>query len=230
MTRWLSSRLVGSMLALAALSGSAIALEPARTPDFRLSGTVVAGAEARTAIIKLRSGATQIIPIGEPVPGWGPISDIQRDSIRVSTGDGEYRIWVTAGEADPAQTGWFAFLPKPSPSVAPPRAAEPSPQSRAQTRAREHYPEFRAEVERLAAADAVAAKTEDLNKAVLPLFGLSAAARIVEVNHIPVPQAGTSPADIKRMLEAGTVVRLTIEGVAGVDAVYITPPSRGPAS
>ena len=221
------SLLAGAVFALATFSGSASPY-PARAPDFRLSGTVVAGPTSSTAIIKLGSGETQIIAIGEAVPGWGPITDVRRNSIRVSTGDGEYQIWVTAGEIDPAQTGWFAFLPKPSASssAGPSPSRSPSPQVRAQARAQEHYPEFRAQVERLAADPEEFDEPDDLNKAIVPSVGLPPGARIVAVNHIPVGQDGARPSDIKRMLENQTPVRLSIEGVPGVDAIYMLP--RGP--
>jgi hypothetical protein len=193
--------------------------EPRNAPDFRLSGTILAG-EVRTAVIEFADGATRLMQSGETLPGWGSITSIEPNSILVAGETGRWRVWVTADEGSMDAAESYETLPQPLAKPAPPL------QMTMQDRARERYDELRAQVAAL--ADNPDAGGEALTEALSPVFGLPPEARVIALDFQPI--SGSSLRALKESLDRGAAVRVSVEGVKGVSMLYLTRGTARPRS
>lgn len=181
-------------------------------PRPRVSGIVLTGADGGFAVVELPDRTSATVRVGDAIPGWGRVVAVRHDCLRVrGAGDGERALCVEDGADPPTLV---------APIEPPPEETLVSAQlhARAQAAAALLYREMR----RLAASPD--ADWDDASYALTALLELPATARVVAVNHQPVSRDQPSLSMLTDLLDQGTTVRLSLEGVEGVDSFYLSPP------
>ena len=140
--------------------------------------------------------------------GWGRVKHIEHDRVSIESANGS-KVMILSG-----RTG--VILLPPGQAV----ATLPVPISAIAT-ADEGLVE---EIRRL--IDLGTAVGNDLNISVAPLLDLPPLAKIVEVNHQPLSEDDSSIKQIHQAFAQGIMVRLSIEGGGGLEAIYLGPPTE----
>lgn len=164
-------------------------------------------------MVELPDRTSATVRVGDTIPGWGQVIAVRHDCLRLRAAHGRQRtLCVEEGEDRPT----------PVARIEPPPEEISSSAQQLHARAQATAAALYREVRRLAAADA---DWDDASYALTALLELPATARVVAVDHQPVSGDRPSLSMLTDLLDQGATVRLSLEGVEGVDGFYLSPPS-----
>jgi hypothetical protein len=222
-----------AVLALLPMGGAVSVGDPAH----RLAGIVELDDGARQAWIVTRAGRERVLRVGDAL-GEGRITEISRRSVRVQLADRELILQLAGGAVG---TGVPADA-NPAPVVesrpmsaqrlrrilSGERAANDGLSAPAGEEASVAVSAFQGAPGRSGGRTSTrrppsAADGDDLRRQLNAALGLPSEARIVALGETPIASPAALAEGLAQALERGEVPRLTVEGGAGVDEIYVLP-------
>jgi hypothetical protein len=173
--------------------------------DRRLSGVIIIDEQHPIAVIEQPGGDFVLVRVGDRLGADGRVEEITAHWLRVRDAAGERLLWVTG----------LRSLVTDAPLV---RERDDEGIAYNRTLARQETVRELGKLVETASTPGL-----DISTLLGPMLDLPADARIVEVNHEPIRSARDGMTRIRDALAAGSVVRLSIEGVYGKEGVYLMP-------
>lgn len=201
--------LLSFVLALSLPVSSGAGDVPAEDDRQRVSGIITINDQRRIAVIEQPDGAFVMVTAGDTI-GNDKVEEIADHWLRIREADGgERRLWVAGFRAATGGSETDSAL-----------VVEREDAGIAYNRTLAREGSIR-ELDRLSAAES--SPEEDISTLLGPMIDLPGDAHIVAIDHEPVGSVRDGMTRIRDALAAGSVVRLSIEGIHGKEGVYLMP-------